>query len=79
VDCRKNLWKIKHALQICQESIGAIGAWLTSLERQPRGPFAPAIHRNMAAAYESLSEVELAAEHRDIADEIEKALEGEDN
>ena len=50
---------------------GALDAFITALARAPEGELAPAIHRNIALAYDSRGEAGLAAQHRAMAEEIE--------
>ena len=53
---------------------GALTSFQMSLERDPEGPFASGVHRNLALVYEGLGDAALAAEHRERALEIEAAL-----
>jgi tetratricopeptide (TPR) repeat protein len=64
-----------NALGDLGDTEAALEAFMTALDREPGGLLAPAIHRNMALAYDSIGDADLAAQHRERAEEIESSLE----
>ena len=62
------------ALRGLGDNSEALLAFEKSLERQPEGTLAAAVHRSMALVYEQASDPVRASENRGIATEIEQAL-----
>ena len=53
---------------------GALDSFLIGLEREPKGTYAPGLHRSAAVSYDALGDSESASEHRAIAVGIEAIL-----
>ena len=51
---------------------GALESFLMSLEQDPEDQIASAVHRNIALVYEQRGESDLAADHRQAADELDR-------
>ena len=62
-----------NALGDLGDTEAALEAFMTALDREPEGLIAPSIHRNMALAYDSIGDTDLASQHRALAKEIEAA------
>jgi len=60
-----------NALGDLGDTEAALEAFMTALDRDPDKQIAVGIHRNMATAYDSIGESDLAAEHKALAEEIE--------